>query len=95
MVSNTGAVPASEVVQAYVGFANSEVDRPVKLLRAFDKVRLEAGASTVVNLSIPISDLAYYNPERKEWVVEAMEYELFVGNSSSEKDLMQTVFELK
>jgi beta-glucosidase len=46
-------------------------------------------------LSIPISDLAYYNPELKEWVVEAMEYELFVGNSSSEKDLMQTVFELK
>ena len=95
LVSNTGAVAASEVVQAYVGFANSEVDRPVKLLRAFDKVRLDAGASTVVNLSIPISDLAYYNPERKEWVVEAMEYELFVGNSSSEKDLMQTVFELK
>ncbi len=38
-VTNTGSRAGEEVVQLYVGFPSSRVDRPVKLLRGFEKVR--------------------------------------------------------
>src|SRR5690554_1095291 len=40
-VENTGDRAGDEVVQLYVGFSNSAVDRPVKLLRGFKRVSLE------------------------------------------------------
>ena len=41
-VTNTGSRAGEEVVQLYVGFPGSKVDRPVKLLRGFEKVAARA-----------------------------------------------------
>ena len=43
--------------------ARVPVDRPVKLLRAFDKVALEAGETKTVPLSVEVKELAWYNPD--------------------------------
>jgi len=91
-LSNQGEVAGEEIVQLYIGFKNSSVDRPVKLLRAFDKVLLRAGESKTVELEVSIKDLAWYDPEIKEWKIEEMEYELFVGSSSNKEDLIQASF---
>ncbi len=37
-----------------------------------------------VKLSLPASDLAYYNPALKEWVVEPGDYKLFIAASSQD-----------
>lgn len=81
-VKNTGNRAGAEVVQAYVGFSDSKVDRPVKLLRAFSKVYLQPGETKTVTLAIPVSELAYYNEQNKTWEVERTSYNLLVGNSS-------------
>ncbi len=87
-VTNNGQVAGEEVVQLYLGFDNSGVDRPVKLLRAFDKVHLEAGESKTIDLAVKAKDMAWYNPEAKAWQVEKMTYQVYVGGSSAQQDLL-------
>ncbi|MCP4883994.1 MAG: glycosyl hydrolase [Flavobacteriales bacterium] len=93
-VTNTGDVAGEEIVQLYVGFKNSSIDRPVKLLRGFDKIHLEPGETKTVEMAVAIEDLAWYDPEVNEWKVEEMEYELFVGPSSKIEELMQLEFDV-
>jgi beta-glucosidase len=81
-IRNTGKFSGKEVVQAYVGKLNSEVLRPVKELKAFKKVAINAESKKIVNMSINANDLAYYNEDKMEWVVETGTYILYVGSSS-------------
>ena len=78
--------------ELYVGFSQSAIDRPVKLLRDFKKVSLEPGETRVVELEVDASDLAWYDTRTKSWEVEKMTYELYVGSSSDTRELMQTTF---
>ncbi len=94
-VTNSGKVAGDEIIQLYIGFANSVVDRPVKLLRDFDRISLAAGESKVVELEVAAKDMAWYNPEAKAWQVEIMDYELYVGSSSAGKDLLKASFKVQ
>lgn len=94
-ISNTGDRAGAEVCQVYVGFKNSKIDRPVKLLQDFDKVFLQPKEQKTLQFRIATKDLAYYNPDTKTWAIEQMEYELFVGNSSQEETLIKGKFEVK
>ena len=91
-VTNTGEMAGEEIAQLYVGFKNSSIDRPVKLLRGFDKISLEAGGTKTVEFEVDIEDLAWYDPEVKEWKIEEMEYELYVGSNSDEESLLIDTF---
>ncbi|MDD6455510.1 MAG: fibronectin type III-like domain-contianing protein, partial [Lachnospiraceae bacterium] len=87
-VKNTGAVAGTEVVQMYVGFNNSKVDRPVKILRGFQRVELAPGEEKEVTITCPIKKLAYYNASMLQMEVEKMEYEMYIGTSSAKEDLI-------
>jgi len=91
-VTNSGRVAGDEIIQLYIGFTNSSVDRPVKLLRDFNRISLAAGESKVVELEVATKDMAWYNPEAKEWQVEKMTYEVYVGGSSAKADLLTGYF---
>jgi beta-glucosidase len=91
-VTNTGERAGEETVQLYVGFEGSKVERPVKLLRAFDKVALEPGETKTVPLSVEVKELAWFNPEANAWEIEPMAYGVFVGPSSRGEDLLQASF---
>ena len=91
-VTNTGERAAEEIVQLYVGFEGSKVERPVKLLRAFDKVALEPGETKTVPLTVAAKDLAWYNPDAGAWEVEPMAYAILVGPSSRPADLLPATF---
>jgi beta-glucosidase len=91
-VANTGPRPGEEVVQLYVGFPGSEIDRPVKLLRGFEKASLAPGETRRVTIPVPVNDLAYYDPAAKAWVVERMEYPVYVGPSSRQAGLLAANF---
>ncbi len=94
-LKNTGIRAGAEVVQLYIGFSESKIDRSVKLLRAFDKVFLEPNEERVVNLTVPVKDLAHYNPENKTWMVEKGKYEVLVGNSSRDEKMLKESFEVR
>ena len=91
-VKNTGNIAGEEVAQLYIGFKQSQVDRPVKLLRGFDKIFLEPGTKQTIAFELPASELAYYNPETQSWEVEQIKYELYVGPSSKTADLLSGQF---
>ena len=88
-VTNRGARAGEEVVQLYVGFEGSRIERPVKLLRGFRKVALAPGETKTVALSVPVKDLAWYDVATKSWRVETMTYGIFVGRSSRGADLLK------
>lgn len=88
-VKNTGGAAGTEVVQMYVGFGNSRVDRPVKILRGFTRVDLQPGEEKEVTITCPVEKLAYYNAYTRQMEVEAMEYEMYIGTSSADKDLLK------
>ncbi len=93
-VKNAGDMAGEEIVELYVGYQGSEVHRPVKDLKAFARVRLEPGRKETVALEIRAQDLAYYSEEVNDWVVEEIEYEVMVGPSSKEEDLIKAGFKI-
>jgi beta-glucosidase len=93
-VKNTGDREGAEVIQLYIGFKNSTVDRPVKLLRGFKRVNLKPGESAAVKISCPVEKLQWYNPKTAAFELEHMSYNAYIGTSSSEKDLLQGCFTL-
>lgn len=94
-VKNVGNRSGAEVVQLYVGFDHSKVDRPHKLLRAFERVELKSGEEKTVRLCCPVTTLAYYDEAAKKFVVEHMEYQLYIGTSSDEADLLKGTVSLR
>ena len=87
-VKNTGKQKGSEVVQMYVGAAESEVERPEYVLKDFQKIWLDAGEEKEVKLVCPIREMAYFDEDRNEFVVESsIPYEVYVGTSSLREDL--------
>jgi beta-glucosidase len=93
-VTNTGAVSGDEVIQLYIGFKNSRVDRPVKLLRGFTRVSLKPGEKKEVNISCSLDKLRWYNPETSSWELESMQYEAYIGTSSANADLLSGTFSI-
>ena len=94
-VSNTGARAGEEVVQLYVSAIGSAVERAPKELKAFTRVALQPGETRVVDLSVPVSRLAYYDETEADFVVEPLEYELFVGAHSLDPHALKARFVIR
>jgi len=93
-VSNTGSRDGEEIVQVYVGMANSSVERQKKLLKGFEKVAIPAGATAEVPLSIPLAELRYYDMQEKRWRLESGTYQVLVGPSSDNDVLLKRELEV-
>jgi len=50
---------------------------------------------THADFSVSPSDLAYYNPDTKQWEIEKGAYKIYVGNSSDEKSLITQTFTIR
>jgi beta-glucosidase len=86
-VTNTGGVAGDEIVQLYVSYQGSRVDRPVKDLKGFTKVHLEPGQTKTVALDVVAKDLAFYDVDASAWEVEPIAYTVQVGPSSRDLPL--------
>ncbi|MFT4186324.1 MAG: glycoside hydrolase family 3 C-terminal domain-containing protein [Micrococcaceae bacterium] len=90
-VTNTGNIAGAEVAQLYVAKKDSKIFRAAKELRGFEKVYLESGESKEVTLYLTDRDFAHYSMDKKDWVIEAGEYEILVGSSSADIKLRETI----
>ncbi|HUK03208.1 MAG TPA: glycoside hydrolase family 3 C-terminal domain-containing protein [Steroidobacteraceae bacterium] len=82
-VRNSGKVAGSETVQLYVADqATTDVVRPPKELKAFQKVRLAPGESRTLHFTLSERDLAYYDVVSNAWVATAGAHRILVGSSS-------------
>jgi len=93
-VENTGEREGTAVVQLYVNDVYSSVTTPVKELKAFQRVGLEPGEKKAVLLEVPYERLALVN-QNLETVVEPGEFEVMVGSSSRDQDLLKNKFKVK
>lgn len=91
-VKNIGSRPAKQVVQLYSSELNPEVDRPVIELRGYKKTPLlQAGESTVVEITIAKEDLMTYNEAANGWKLTKGDYDLLLGFDSQTLPLKQRI----
>jgi beta-glucosidase len=81
-VTNTGSRAGSETVQLYISDKQCSVERPVKELKAFQKVFLQPGESQDVTLTIGCDALSFYNEAKGQWTAEPGTFEALVGTAS-------------
>ncbi|ODQ79882.1 glycoside hydrolase family 3 protein [Babjeviella inositovora NRRL Y-12698] len=91
-VKNTGDKAGSTVAQVYVGAVDSSVERPIKELREFSKVKLQSGETKTVRITLPIKyATAFFDEYEGKWNCEKGEYLISVGDSSDNTTVKQSV----
>jgi beta-glucosidase len=93
-VTNTGGRAGGEVVQMYVRDRVSSVTRPVKELKGFRRVLLDAGESAEVAFEVTPDLLAFYGISMRR-AVEPGEFEIMVGTSSRDEDLSRVTLRVR
>ena len=82
-LENTGEREGCETVQVYVHDPYASLVRPVKELKAFKRVTLQPRQKAAVSFAIPVDMLNFTNRDNQR-MVEAGEFEIMVGASSSD-----------
>ncbi|TFF96210.1 MAG: glycosyl hydrolase [Promethearchaeota archaeon] len=91
-ITNTGKIEGEEVVQLYVGYPNSTIERPKKELKGFSRIILSPQETKNISFSVKPEELAYYDSKEKKWIIEDGQYIVYVGSSSQRKDLLKQTF---
>lgn len=86
-ISNIGKTAGEETAQLYVRDMSASIARPVKELKGYKKVWLDAGETKEVAFELDVKNLGFYN-ERLEFVVEPGEFRLFIGHDSSASEFV-------
>ena len=83
-VKNTGKRAGKTVVQLYVGAPETEVVRPVRELRGFEKIFLEAGEEKTVTFILGERAFAYWNTLIHDWYAEEGTYKVMIGENADQ-----------
>lgn len=95
-IQNTGSRAGQDVVQLYVSFpedvtepgTGDKIAFPKKVLRTFEKVKLEAGKTEKVSMELTRKDLSYWSVVKQNWVMPVEgNIKFLVGKSSADGDL--------
>ncbi len=90
-VTNTGDVAGSEVAQCYIGDCQCSVERPVKELKAFQKVFLQPNETQEVKLVLPLQAFCFFDVDKKAFVAEAGAFNVQIGNASDHIFLQEEI----
>jgi beta-glucosidase len=92
-IKNTGNLEGKEIAQVYIRDLESALPRPTKELKGFAKGRLKAGESKTLKVTLDKRAFQYYDPAKKQWVLEPGKFEILIG-SSSDNILLKEQIEL-
>ena len=93
-IKNTGVVAGTEVVQLYIKDNESSVPRPLKELKAFTRVDLQASEEKMVQFTLNPVDFSFFDVKTNSWKSEAGKFTILVGSSSVDIRLKKEI-ELK
>jgi beta-glucosidase len=85
-VQNKGDRPGVEIVQLYIQDITASVTQPVRKLKDFQRVPLNAGEKKSVTFILPASKLGFFTNEGK-YILEAGKFNLWVGKDSTDTTL--------
>ncbi|SDQ81091.1 glycoside hydrolase family 3 C-terminal domain-containing protein [Pseudovibrio sp. Tun.PSC04-5.I4] len=94
IVTNTGDRTADEVAQVYIAPIGSSVERAPRELKGFKRLTIQAGESIITDLSIPLEELAIFDTQSNQMVVERIAYDVIVGGSSHDHNEIQAQLNL-
>ena len=80
-VKNTGRYDADEVVQLYIRDVVGSISRPVKELKGFQRIHLNAGESQTVTFEITPDLLRFYD-YNLDYVIEPGDFDIMIGPNS-------------
>ncbi|MBO4825801.1 MAG: glycoside hydrolase family 3 C-terminal domain-containing protein [Prevotella sp.] len=82
-IKNTGSRSGKEVAQVYVKAPKGTLQKPEHELKTFGKTReLRPGESQTLTMKMQKRDLASYDEQNNQWLVEAGNYTFCVGANS-------------
>lgn len=90
-LTNTGKTAGKETVQLYIRDMVGSVVRPIKELKGFQQVQLQAGESKKITFDLQADDLRFYN-DKLQYIYEPGDFKLFIGGNS--KDVREAKFAL-
>ncbi|MCI6525042.1 MAG: glycoside hydrolase family 3 C-terminal domain-containing protein [Candidatus Enterosoma sp.] len=93
-VTNTGEREGKETVQVYVKGPESELYKPKRELKGFQKISLEKGETKEVEILIKKNNLTYFHVKENRFVLENGTYEIQVGKDV-ENILLRKEIDLK
>lgn len=85
-LKNTGKVKGDEVVQLYLHDELASVVRPLRELKAFKRVSLNAGESREIELTLPYRSFGFWDRKLK-FGVEPGEFKVFIGRNVADTQL--------
>ncbi len=90
-VTNTGNCAGKEVVQLYVAPPAGPVKRPVRELRAFEKILLQPGETRTVSFELDKRSFSFWDVRIHDWMASTGAYTIEIGKSAQEMLLSETV----
>lgn len=90
-VTNVGDQSGQAVAEIYVANQVSEVEKPIRELKNFDKVDLAPGETRTVTVVLTDRDLSWYNQDQGRWQCDAGNYAIQIGTSSRNWVLYQVI----
>ncbi|KAJ5758971.1 hypothetical protein N7520_006127 [Penicillium odoratum] len=85
-VTNTGSLAGAEIVQLWIVSPKTDVNRPIRELKAFQKVFLQPGESQTVQLSVEKKlATSWWDEQREQWISEKGEYEVLITGTGAEE----------
>jgi beta-glucosidase len=90
-VTNTGSVAGADVAELYVSDPSAKVDRPERELKGFQKVRLAAGETQHVTLTLDARAFSYWDESAHKWTIDPGKFVIRVGDSSENTPLAANI----
>jgi len=81
-VANTGERFGAEVVQLYIQDVECSVERPLKELRGFKKIKLKPNEKKSVKFELTKEDLSFFDEKNNDWKAEKGKFNILIGSSS-------------
>lgn len=85
-IKNTGSYNGAEVLQVYISDPYTTLPKPVKELKAFEKVYLEVGEEKEITFTLSKEQFASYDMDYSKWIAEEGYYDVIVATSSRQED---------
>ena len=83
-VENVSEKDGKEVVQLYIHEENPVVYRPIRELKAFEKVLIKAHEKLEIVMTLDREAFAYYSVEKNQWTVNKGTFAIQIGKNANE-----------
>ena len=83
-IKNTGKVKGKEAAQVYISQNDAVIFKPVKELKAFEKIELNPNEEKRVTIELTKAEFQHYSLETNNWKIEPGIYKILIGKSSKD-----------